>query len=234
MIATAIYFVGGKTSPQQADDTTSALAGDTSAINPITADDHIRGNPNAPIIIVEYSDLECPWCRVFHDTMKKIIDEYGTGGQVAWVYRQLPLQQLHPNAPTLALASECVAGLGGNDAFWKFTDALNESRQIHYVGGQVQSVDPTDMNKLNDFVAAAGVNQTDFEQCVQNGTYQDKVEEDFNNAIAMTGGKVGTPYNIIMVGGEQGVINGAQSYETVKGIIDNLLGQLKGETVQQQ
>ena len=93
LIAGAIVFTGmqknggtqvgnGKNSEQQTGETVVA---------PVTEKDHIRGNPNAPIMIVEYSDYHCPFCRVFHDTMTKIMSEYGKDGKVAWVFRQLPL-----------------------------------------------------------------------------------------------------------------------------------------------
>ena len=87
---------------------------------PVTAEDHIRGSLDADIIIVEYSDFECPFCARFHPTMGQIVNEYD--GKVAWVYRQFPLEQIHAKARPLAEGSECVAELGGNDAFWAYTD----------------------------------------------------------------------------------------------------------------
>lgn len=89
-------------------------------LDPVTASDHILGDINADILIVEYSDLECPYCARFHTTVKDIIAQYGT--KVAWVYRHFPLDGIHPNARAKAEASECVASLGGNDAFWKYVD----------------------------------------------------------------------------------------------------------------
>lgn len=94
-------------------------------MSPVTKADHILGSIDAPVKIVEYSDLECPFCKQFHNTMQKIMSEYGTE-KVAWVFRQFPLSQLHSKAPKEAEASECVAELGGNDAFWKFIDKINE------------------------------------------------------------------------------------------------------------
>jgi protein-disulfide isomerase len=88
-------------------------------LSPITAADHIVGNPNAAIRIVEFSDPSCPFCKTFHPTMKKIIVEYGPTGKVAWVYRSFPLDKpdaqgriLHPNAGHESQAFECAASLG--------------------------------------------------------------------------------------------------------------------------
>lgn len=90
-------------------------------ILPLSEADHIKGSLDAQIKIVEYSDFDCPFCSRFHATMNTIVEKYD-GSEVAWVYRHLPLEQLHPNAPAIAVASECVAKFGGNEAFWKFAD----------------------------------------------------------------------------------------------------------------
>ncbi len=83
--------------------------------------DHVRGNPEAKITIIEYSDFDCPFCSRFHSTMLQVLEAYN--GQVKWVYRDFPLPQLHPNAPKLAEAAECVASQNGKEAFWNFADA---------------------------------------------------------------------------------------------------------------
>ena len=79
----------------------------------------VQGDENAPVTIVEFTDYECPFCARFHPTMDQIVDEYG--GRVAWVYRHFPLPS-HPKAEPLARGSECITELGGNDAFWVYTD----------------------------------------------------------------------------------------------------------------
>lgn len=91
----------------------------TGEISAVTAGDYIIGSIDAPIVIVEYSDLECPYCKRFSATMKEIVAE--SNGQVAWVYRHWVV---HPGALPKAGASECVAKLKGNDAFWKYVDLV--------------------------------------------------------------------------------------------------------------
>jgi len=81
--------------------------------------DHIYGNPNAPIKIIEYSDFECPYCKIFHATMKKIVIE--SDGNVSWVYRHWPL---HQNSFEKTAAAECVAQIKGNEAYWEYSDLL--------------------------------------------------------------------------------------------------------------
>lgn len=95
-------------------------------ISPVSAADHIRGDINAPVKIIQYSDIDCPFCKRFHGTMQEVMDSYGKDGKVAWVMRHFPLTQLHPDAFNKAEASECVAELGGNDKFWKFVDTLSK------------------------------------------------------------------------------------------------------------
>ena len=227
LIAGAIVYTGmQKGNPTQVGNGTNDQVTAEIEVAPVTEKDHIQGNPNAPIVIVEYSDYDCPFCRVFHDTMTKIIAEYGAGGKVAWVYRHFPLEQLHPNAKKISEASYCVSELGGNEAFWKFTNALNNSRKIVYAEGttNIKSVEPTDMARMSEFALAGGVDKSKFEACYTSGKYKEQVNQDV--VAAMKTGARGTPYSILMVGDQKGVINGAQPYDTVKQMIDTIITQM--------
>ena len=96
--------------------------GPVGEIRPLTTGDHIRGDADAPVKIIEFSDLQCPYCKSFHPIMQQVMDQYQ--GQVVWAYRHLPLESIHSSARPLAEGSECAARLGGNDAFWQYVDYI--------------------------------------------------------------------------------------------------------------
>lgn len=174
---------------------------------PVSDKDHIRGSQNAKVFLIEYSDYECPFCSRFHGTAQQIVDEYE--GQVAWVYRHFPLDQLHQNARSAAEASECVAELGGNDAFWAFSDAIYK--------------DTTKLTNLSPVAVSAGVNAGAFQDCVDSGKYADEVEEQYQSGVAV--GVRGTPGNVILNDkGEAWLIPGALPFEQIKVTIDEALG----------
>lgn len=195
-------------------------------VEPIRESDHIRGNPNAPIVLIEYSDFDCPFCKRFHEAvLLPLMEDYGADGKVAWVYRHLPLESLHPNAPLLAQASECVAEAAGNDGFWKFADL---------VFGERGTNEQTNPNRLTEFAQTSGADPTSFELCLDSGKYADMVENSIDEAIAANGGpnRLGTPFTLVFVGDQYvGPIVGAQEYDAVKRNIDIILTQIEGGEV---
>ena len=123
IIAGAVIYTKGALTEKKDSQNASAIKSSTINIDPVTIDDHIRGTPDAPITIVEFSDLECPFCKIFHGTMQKIMEEYGKTGKVAWVYRHFPLS-IHPKSPRESNASECAYEQGGNEKFWQYVDKV--------------------------------------------------------------------------------------------------------------
>lgn len=185
----------------------------TDAVAAVTEADHIKGSLDAPVKIVEYSDFDCSFCARFHDTMNAIMEEYSSD-QVAWVYRHFPLEQLHPQAFSVALASECVAEVGGNEAFWAFTDGYFSAR----AGGN----NTPHATLIPQLVASAGVAEAPFTECYENERYADDVQADIDNALE-TGGR-GTPWSIIIgPNGNTLPINGALPQQAVEQAIDQLL-----------
>lgn len=184
-------------------------------LTPITDVDHIQGNPKAPVIIVEYSDFECPFCKVFHNTVTRIMDEYGPSGKVAWAYRHFPLD-IHPKAYNEAIASECAATLGGADVFWKFVN------NIFAVTPSNNGLDPA---QLPVIAKKIGLDQKAFNDCLAKQTPKAKVDADM--ASAVKAGVQGTPFSIIVYTDngttQYQVVNGAQPYSYVKAVIDTIL-----------
>ena len=159
-------------------------------ILPVTSADHIIGNPSAPIKIVEYSDTECPFCKRHHEVLHSIIDTHGKDGSVAWVYRHLPIEQLHAKAFTEAIATECAARLGGEDAFWKYLD------RIYSITPSNDGLDP---NELNIGAVELGLPLDEFKSCVSEKETEVSVKRDFEDGLQATGGRPGTPFNVIEV-----------------------------------
>src|SRR3989338_10777253 len=106
-IAGALFY-SGIANPRQVITTPIINNESASFMRPVTSDDHMLGNPKADVVIVEYSDTECPFCKQFHVTLKRVMAEYGNAGKVAWVYRTFPLVSLHSKARKEAEALECA------------------------------------------------------------------------------------------------------------------------------
>lgn len=210
IIAGAIYLTQNSQAPTGDIDPSKVEL----SIAPIDASDHILGNPNADIIIVEYSDFECPFCKSFHSTMNQVMAEYGESGKVAWVYRHFPLG-FHKQAVPAAEASECVAKLGGNDKFWEYTNLLYADS-------------PTSLSNENLLASAVsiGIVESEFQACIASDYPKQIVAKHIadGNAIAKVDKQFGTPYNILISkAGVQIPIRGAQPFSAVKQAIDSIL-----------
>ena len=173
-------------------------------IKEVTDKDHVRGNKNAKVTLVEYSDFECPFCKTFHPTVKEILQTYGD--KVRWVYRHYPLPFHNPGAQKQAEASECVAELGGNDKFWEFTDKIFERTTSNGNGFPIANLGP--------LAAEIGVNQGQFQSCLDTGKYTKLVEGQI--ADGTQAGVSGTPSTF--VNGQ--IVVGAQPFASFKTIID--------------
>jgi len=179
-------------------------------VRPITNQDHIFGNPDASVKIIEFSDIECPFCKRFHSTMNQVLDEYGKNGQVAWVYRHFPLDTLHPKARKEAEATECANELGGNDKFWAYLNRIFE------VTPSNNNLDPKELPKIAAYV---GLNKAKFSECLNSGKYAQHVADDLQDG--QNSGGSGTPWSIIIApNGKKIPLSGAQPYTAVKQLID--------------
>ena len=218
LIAVAFYYSNLKNGQVAANVKNAPQESTSDAVmRPITAEDHILGNPDAELILVEYSDTECPFCKQFHTTLRRMMDEYGKDGKVAWVYRHFPIDQLHSKARKEAEATECANELGGPTKFWEYLNTI-------YV--RTNSNDSLPTTELPKIAKDVGLDVKAFETCLASGKYAAKVEADYQDAVSAAKGQsqVGTPNSIIVSkDGTRTVIQGAQPYENVKRVIDALL-----------
>ena len=165
--------------------------------------DHIRGNSSAKVTLVEFSDLQCPYCLQFHPELKQALQEYGT--KVRWVYKHFPLDAIHPYARPAAEASECVFEQKGNDGFWAFVDGEFADQK---------NIGPT---LFRDLAQQQGLDMNSYDQCVKTRKYKDKVEQDYQQGIAA--GVNGTPGTFV-----NGVpLLGAVPYDQLKAAIEAAL-----------
>lgn len=204
LIAGAILFVN--LNPSQP--TPTIVGGPTAEadVSAPSASDHIVGSPDAPIVLVEYSDFQCPYCSLIHPTLKRIVEE--SNGEIAWVYRHLPLESLHPEALPSALASECIAAQLGNDGFWAFADDMFGNQK--------------GMNSARYAALAGqlGADVTTFNACMENGTYLSKVDAQALEAQANGGN--GTPFTVVVAGETQVPISGALPYSQIMAVINSV------------
>src|SRR3989344_28626 len=161
----------------------------------VTPNDHILGNANAKIVLIEHSDTECPYCKVFHAVMHKLVDTHGKNSELAWVYRHFPLYKgatdrppLHPKAGKEAEATECVNELAGSAAFWTFVDKIYET---------TPSNNGLDLAVLPQLAEDAGVPRAAFTACLDSNKYPQFVESSYTASIKAGG--TGTPYSVIIL-----------------------------------
>lgn len=177
----------------------------------VSSRDHVRGNPNALVTMIEYSDFECPFCKRFHETMKQVLVAYPD--KVKWIYRHYPLA-FHANAQKEAEATECAYELGGHEKFWQYADKIYERTASNGTGFALA--------ELPKLAKELGLDQKSFENCLNSGKYKDYVNQ------AMAGGQgagiQGTPGIILITAkGEKQLIKGALPLEDMKKIIEEAL-----------
>jgi protein-disulfide isomerase len=169
----------------------------SSSLNPVSRDDPAQGPENAPVTIVEFSDYQCPYCKLWHDeVLSRLLVDYA--GQIRFIYRDYPLSG-HPEAQSAAEAANCA---GDQDAYWEFHEALFGEQ---YGYGR---------SAYEQYARDLGLDVEAFTTCLDSNRYQDEVLNDFRDGIRL--GVSSTP--TFFINGTQVV--GAQPYEVFKQLID--------------
>lgn len=215
LIGAGVYMNGRIENSPSNNSTQTLQSGDLANIlRPVDVNDHVIGNPNSRVVVVEYSDTECPFCKEFHISMNTIMQQYGTDGRVAWVYRHFPVDELHSKARKESEALECAAELGGNGKFWEYTN------KIYEITPSNNELDPVELVKT---AVAIGLPSAQFSTCLDSGQYAPRVELDVQNAREL--GALGTPYSVLIdtKTGEHYPLEGAYPYAQLKAAIDLIL-----------
>ena len=174
--------------------------------------DPIIGNPDAPISIIEFSDFQCPFCARFHtQTLPLILDEYIEQGKVKLIFRDFPIQSIHPNALPASVAAECA---NDQNKFREMHDMLfekqNEWNKVDTVEG---------LSLFSQYASDIELDQEIFDSCLTSGKHIEEIKKDLDDGRNY--GVTGTPG--FFIGNDQiGFVElkGAQPFESFKKIID--------------
>ncbi|MDB5260516.1 MAG: oxidoreductase [Candidatus Nomurabacteria bacterium] len=149
--------------------------------------DHVEGSKNSDVIVMEYSDPECPFCVTLYPTLKQIRNQYED--KVAFVYRHFPLTQIHPHAFDEARAISCAGQIGGEKKFFEYMDALfgyksnNQTTELPSTGKE-------------DLAKGAGIDVNAFNQCMQSSGSVDAMNASITDGV--NAGVEGTPTTFIL------------------------------------
>lgn len=179
------------------------------------ADAFVKGGPGAGVVVVEFSDFQCPFCaRHARQTLPQIEREYVATGKVLYAMRHLPLEAIHPDAFRAAAAAECA---GDQGKFWPMHERLF---------GNQQALSVADISR---YAGESGLDAGAFQKCLDGDTHGAKIRRDL--AEAQAAGVTGTPtffLGFAQPGGKVKVvrrIQGAHPFTVFKGAIDGLLAE---------
>lgn len=194
LVAASLYITG-----MQSQDGTYFVENETSIVR--TEARYVYGDPDAPTVIVEFSDFQCPFCAKHHPTLKRIVDE--SDGQIAWEYRHFPLPS-HPLADDAAYGAECVGKHLGNEAFWKYTDSMFSTKVTE--------------KSIKDTAIALGLSEKKFDTCIADEKTQAIVSADEKAVTAL--GLNSTPSNVVVFSdGMVEIVAGALPYDQLLSVL---------------
>ena len=175
-------------------------------------DDPIIGDPNAPITIIEFSDFQCPFCARFNSqTLPAILDEYIEQGKVKLVFRDFPIQSIHPNALPASVAAECA---NDQNKFKEMHDILFE-KQSEWNKIETEAA----LSLFSQYASNMNLEQEVFDSCLTSGKHIEEIKKDLEDGRDY--GVTGTPGFFI---GNDHIgfveLKGAQPFESFKKVID--------------
>jgi protein-disulfide isomerase len=175
-------------------------------------DDYIKGQADAKLTMIEFSDFQCPFCeRFYRETLPLIEKDYIRTGKVRMVYRDFPMEQIHKDAQKAAEAAQCA---GEQGKYWEMHDAIFQNQKA------------MDVDHLKTYAKGLGLSADQFDQCLDSGKYVEEVKRDLIDGQAL--GVQGTPTFIVGPTGKDKIvrgvsIGGARPYDVFKQAFDRLL-----------
>jgi len=181
-------------------------------IKEVSETDHIKGNKNARIALIEYGDTEGPFDKDFYSTLKNIVKKFPDS--VVWVYRPFPNDDLFSKSRKEAEALECANKLKGNEGFWML---------LEKIFSQTPSDNGLDIEELPDFAQSVGIGKEEFKKCLDSSEFKQKVEDSYQSGIKTN--VTGTPQTILVDSktNEKIFLPGNIGFEQLKEIIEKQL-----------
>jgi len=195
-------FIAKQQASQPEDKTGTVVEGD------FTDDDAVLGDKNAPVTMIEFSDYQCPVCQRFHtEVFQELKAKYIDTGKMKFVYRDLPLTSIHPNAYPAALAAECVKDQGGDSMYYRMYDNIFKAALSEEMTAE----------SLRKSAGTSGANLSEFDSCVAADKFKDEIAKDTKDAADL--GFRGTPGFLI----NGYMMDGLYSLQAYEQVIDKAL-----------
>jgi protein-disulfide isomerase len=189
---------------------------------PVDETDYIEGNKKSDVVVIEYSDTECPYCILAYSTLKQLRNDYAD--RVAFVYRNFPLTSIHPNAFDESKAIVCAGIVGGENKYFEYMDALFGYKVP--LQSQENPSPQLPQNGKEELARGIGLNMTDFASCMNTQTTAQHVDASLNDGAQA--GVSGTPSTFVLVKTWRGYkvianVEGARPYDNFKAAVDEAL-----------
>lgn len=177
----------------------------------VLEDAYVKGNKSASITLIEYSDFECPFCQRFHDagTVDQVLKSYGDDVNV--IFKNFPLNNIHPLAQKAAEWALCVAKIKGSDAYYSYVDKVFDSKDAS-------------LESITKVALELGVSQPTLQQCMNDKTIAQRVEKELTEWNSLFG-VTGTPATVVLntKTGKWKLISGALPYASFEAAIKELM-----------
>jgi protein-disulfide isomerase len=145
---------------------------------PLGPRDHIQGSPDAPVVLLEYGDYQCPYCGRAYPIVKAL--QRRLGNVMAFAFRNFPLTEIHPQAE---MAAEAAEAAGARGKFWPMHDMIYEHQQ--------DGPDALEVEALATYASMIGLNPVALIQDIADHTYLPRIRDDFMSGVRS--GVNGTP-----------------------------------------